>query len=58
MQPIVVERGLGSWVWDTKGEKYLDMTTGVCVGARTGTAMRVCIAHQVAANAIAVETAA
>jgi 4-aminobutyrate aminotransferase-like enzyme len=27
-QPIVVEKGLGSWVWDTKGDKYLDMTTG------------------------------
>jgi hypothetical protein len=30
LQPIVVEKGLGAWVWDTKGDKYLDMTTGVC----------------------------
>lgn len=30
MQPIVVEKGLGAWVWDTNGDKYLDMTTGVC----------------------------
>lgn len=27
--PIVVEKGLGAWVWDTKGDKYLDMTTGI-----------------------------
>lgn len=30
LQPIVVEKGLGAWVWDTNGDKYLDMTTGAC----------------------------
>lgn len=29
--PIAVERGRGSWVWDTEGRKYLDFTTGIAV---------------------------
>ncbi|KAF8061932.1 davT [Scenedesmus sp. PABB004] len=28
---IVVAKGLGSWVWDTAGNKYLDMTCGIGV---------------------------
>src|SRR6478609_4535894 len=27
-QPIVMERGEGSWVWDTDGKKYLDLFAG------------------------------
>lgn len=27
----VIERGEGTWVWDTKGEKYLDFTSGIGV---------------------------
>ncbi|WIA18214.1 hypothetical protein OEZ85_009686 [Tetradesmus obliquus] len=26
---IVVQKGLGSWIWDTAGNKYLDMTAGI-----------------------------
>jgi acetylornithine/succinyldiaminopimelate/putrescine aminotransferase len=37
LQPIVVEKGLGAWVWDTKGDKYLDMTTGQSVGTAAAT---------------------
>jgi 4-aminobutyrate aminotransferase len=29
--PIIVERALGSWIWSTEGEKYLDFTTGIGV---------------------------
>jgi hypothetical protein len=29
LQDIVVQKGLGSWIQDTKGNKYLDMTAGV-----------------------------
>jgi acetylornithine/succinyldiaminopimelate/putrescine aminotransferase len=38
LQPIVVEKGLGAWVWDTKGDKYLDMTTGQSVGTAAAAA--------------------
>ncbi|MDP2127986.1 MAG: aspartate aminotransferase family protein [Pseudohongiella sp.] len=34
-QSLVIERGLGVWVWDTAGEKYLDFTAGwgvTCLG--------------------------
>ncbi|MES3008338.1 MAG: aspartate aminotransferase family protein [Pseudomonadota bacterium] len=27
-QPVAIERGLGSYVWDDKGEQYLDFTAG------------------------------
>jgi acetylornithine/N-succinyldiaminopimelate aminotransferase len=30
---FVITRGLGSWVWDDKGEKYLDCVSGVAVNA-------------------------
>ncbi|MGE0546428.1 MAG: aspartate aminotransferase family protein [Kofleriaceae bacterium] len=30
-QPIVLERGLGSEVWDRAGTRYLDMTAGIAV---------------------------
>ncbi len=29
--PVVVERALGSWIYGTNGEKYLDFTTGIGV---------------------------
>src|SRR5664279_3785181 len=29
--PVVVERALGSWIYGTDGEKYLDFTTGTGV---------------------------
>jgi len=29
--PVVVERALGSWIYGTDGEKYLDFTTGIGV---------------------------
>jgi 4-aminobutyrate aminotransferase len=29
--PVVVERALGSWIYDVSGEKYLDFTTGIGV---------------------------
>ena len=31
--PIVLERGKGSWVWDSDGRKYLDFTAGIAVNA-------------------------
>lgn len=30
---LTVARGRGSWLWDTKGERYLDCVTGVAVNA-------------------------
>ena len=30
-QPIVIDRGQGSYVWDLKGKKYLDFLTGISV---------------------------
>ena len=29
--PVIVERALGSWIYGTNGEKYLDFTTGIGV---------------------------
>lgn len=29
--PVVLERGEGSWVWDTDGKKYLDFSSGISV---------------------------
>ena len=29
--PVTMERGSGSWLWDTGGKKYLDYTTGISV---------------------------
>ncbi len=29
--PLTMQRGSGSWVWDTAGKKYLDYTTGIAV---------------------------
>ncbi|HEU4806644.1 MAG TPA: aminotransferase class III-fold pyridoxal phosphate-dependent enzyme [Homoserinimonas sp.] len=29
--PVIVERALGSWIYGTDGEKYLDFTTGIGV---------------------------
>ncbi len=31
--PIVLVRGEGSWVWDSDGKKYLDLTSGVGVAS-------------------------
>jgi predicted acetylornithine/succinylornithine family transaminase len=31
--PLVIERGKGCWVWDTKGRKYLDFVSGLGVNA-------------------------
>lgn len=31
--PLVLERGKGVWVWDTKGKKYLDFVSGLGVNA-------------------------
>ncbi|OFW00110.1 MAG: acetylornithine aminotransferase [Acidobacteria bacterium RIFCSPLOWO2_12_FULL_54_10] len=31
--PVVLERGKGCWVWDTKGKKYLDFVSGLAVNA-------------------------
>jgi predicted acetylornithine/succinylornithine family transaminase len=31
--PLVIERGKGCWVWDTKGTKYLDFVAGLGVNA-------------------------
>ena len=31
--PIVLVRGEGSWVWDSEGTKYLDLTSGVGVAS-------------------------
>jgi hypothetical protein len=28
LQDIIAAEGKGSWVWDTKGNKYLDLTSG------------------------------
>ena len=30
-QPIVVARGEGAWLWDVRGQRYLDMTAGIAV---------------------------
>ncbi len=32
-QNIVFERGEGSWIYDTKGDKYLDFASGIAVNA-------------------------
>lgn len=29
--PVTMERGSGSWLWDTEDKKYLDYTTGISV---------------------------
>ena len=29
--PLTMQRGSGSWLWDTEGKKYLDYTTGIAV---------------------------
>ena len=29
--PLTMQRGRGSWLWDTEGKKYLDYTTGIAV---------------------------
>lgn len=29
--PVTIEKGLGSWVWDKEGNKYLDYTCGIAV---------------------------
>lgn len=29
--PIAMKEGKGSWLWDSKGKKYLDYTTGIAV---------------------------
>lgn len=29
--PITMQKGSGSWLWDTEGKKYLDYTTGIAV---------------------------
>lgn len=34
LQDIVVQKGLGSWIWDTQGNKYLDMTAGAADNRR------------------------
>lgn len=34
-QSLVIERGLGAWVWDTNGDQFLDFTSGwgvTCLG--------------------------
>jgi len=31
--PLTLEHGEGSWVWDTDGNKYLDLMTGIAVNA-------------------------
>ncbi|MBI3894669.1 MAG: aminotransferase class III-fold pyridoxal phosphate-dependent enzyme, partial [Acidobacteria bacterium] len=31
--PIIIERGKGCWVWDTRGKKYLDFVSGLGVNA-------------------------
>ena len=31
--PIVLERGKGCWVWDTRGKKYLDLVSGLGVNS-------------------------
>ena len=31
--PLILERGKGCWVWDTKGKKYLDFVSGLGVNA-------------------------
>jgi len=31
--PVCLEKGLGVWVWDTSGKKYLDAATGIAVTA-------------------------
>jgi acetylornithine/N-succinyldiaminopimelate aminotransferase len=31
--PIAMSRGEGSWLWDTDGNRYLDMTSGIAVCA-------------------------
>ena len=31
--PLTLERGEGSWVWDTQGNKYLDLMTGIAVNS-------------------------
>ena len=31
--PLIIERGKGCWVWDTKGKKYLDFVSGLGVNA-------------------------
>ena len=30
-QPVTFVRGEGAWLWDDKGEKYLDALSGVAV---------------------------
>jgi 4-aminobutyrate aminotransferase-like enzyme len=42
LQDIVVQKGLGSWIWDTKGNKYLDMTAGAVVQLQQQTS-RACL---------------
>jgi 4-aminobutyrate aminotransferase-like enzyme len=34
----VVSKGLGSWIWDTSGNKYLDMTAGAAGDAAAAAA--------------------
>ena len=29
--PLTLAKGLGSWVWDNEGNKYLDYTCGIAV---------------------------
>ena len=29
--PVAFERGAGSWLWDTRGERYLDALSGIAV---------------------------
>ena len=29
--PLTMQRGSGSWLWDTEGKRYLDYTTGIAV---------------------------
>ncbi|KAF8680532.1 Aminotransferase [Rhizoctonia solani] len=31
--PFILQRGKGSWVWDTTGRKYLDFSAGIAVNA-------------------------
>lgn len=33
LRDLVITRGSGSWVWDDKGERYLDCVSGVAVNA-------------------------
>src|SRR3546814_9912139 len=30
-QPVAFERGAGAWLWDTRGERYLDALSGIAV---------------------------